>query len=525
MSTWSFGRRRLSGPAPTATLIENNHPRDRRVWPPGGSTRPHCTARKCLTLVLVLAAMRVPGRALAAEPSADRRIRQLEETMRRTQEELESLKHQLEQQKALEHATNKQVEENQETQAKTAQAVKGIELPDWAKRASVFGDVRYRHEGFYHQPHVKGADATARNRERIRGRLGVRFAFSDELSATIRGASGNINDPISTNETLTGNWNRKSFNLDWAYLTFTPGKSFGIRPGLVSNTMGKFPNPIFRADEMVFDEDLSVEGSSQTFQLLDKPRGNLDQVKLHALEWVLDEVSNKQDAWMFGGQVNPTAHLGAVQFEGGIGQYWWLNPNQIAEALSRNTTAFTASGAPVANSNFNSSLVNTNLLVTQNVQPPTPKGGKKPAAFNAITGYQSGFNQSNLTLAGTIPNVWGAQPLRIWADYVYNWQAVNDAAHGWTAGLRLGQTKVKDDWSVYSLYEHLDQEAAISAFTWSDFGNGGTNQEGPVVGVDYQLLNPLTVSARSYFTNLIDRPAQTSNPTQTRVQLDVQVKF
>src|SRR6266571_52513 len=111
-----------------------------------------------------------------------------------------------------------------------------------------------------------GADTTASNRERIRARLGVRFAFSDELSATIRGASGNINDPISTNENLTGNFNRKSFNLDWAYLTFTPGQSFGIRPGAIAFTAGKFPNPIFRTDEMVFDEDISAEGLSHAGQ-------------------------------------------------------------------------------------------------------------------------------------------------------------------------------------------------------------------------------------------------------------------
>src|SRR5206468_9725879 len=109
---------------------------------------------------------------------------------------------------------------------------------------TVFGDVRARHEGFYNQPTKDGTPVGARNRERIRARLGVRVAFSDELSATIRGASGNSNDPISTNETLTGNFNRKNFNLDWAYLTFTPGKSFDMRPGVASFTFGKFPNPI-----------------------------------------------------------------------------------------------------------------------------------------------------------------------------------------------------------------------------------------------------------------------------------------
>jgi hypothetical protein len=84
---------------------------------------------------------------------------------------------------------------------------------------------------------------------------------------------------------------------------------------------------------------------------------------------------------------------------------------------------------------------------------------------------------------------------------------------------------VRGDWSIYGFYEHLGQEAAISSFTSSEFGTAGTNVEGPALGLDYQLLNPLTLSARGYFTNFINRPAGTSNPTLSRVQLDALVKF
>jgi len=475
------------------------------------------------TVAAALVAIAVTARA---ETPVEKRLRVLEQQLKEAQDEIKHLRGQVEQQRAIGQATQKQVEQTaEETKTATAEAKKAVSLPDWLNRTTVFGDVRYRHEGFYHQPHAAKQDVTARNRERIRARLGVRVAFSDELSATIRGASGNLNDPISTNETLSGNFTRKNFNLDWAYLTFTPGQSFGIRPGVAAFTAGKFPNPIFRVGEMVFDDDLSPEGMSQTFQLLARPIGSLDQVKVHALEWTFNEISNKEDGWMFGGQLNPSLHFGSVQLEAGLGEYWWLNPDQIAQALSKNTTAFTASGAAVANSGFNGTLFNSNLLVTKTIQPPTTTPGKKPAAFTAVTGYQSGFNQSNAVLATTIPNLVLTQPLRLWADYVYNWDAATDDAHGWQAGMRLGQTKVKGDWALYGFYEHLGQEAAISAFTYSDFGSGGTNVEGPVVGIDYQLLNPLTLTARSHFTNFINRPAGMTNPTLTRFQLDALVKF
>ena len=483
-------------------------------------------------LVVVLAAslIRPFGRA-AAETPTEKRLRQLEEKLRQAEEEIRELKGQVQQQRAVGQATQRQAEQADE-QAKTASAAaqKGVELPDWLKRTAIFGDVRVRHEGFYHQPHLQGQVVNARNRDRVRARLGFRFTYSDELSATIRGASGDINNPVSTNETLTGNFNRKNFNLDWAYLTFAPGASFGMRPGVLSINAGKFPNPIFRAGDsligqLVFDDDLSPEGASETVSLLAKPVGPLDQVKIHALQWTFAEVANRQDGWMFGGQVNPSLHFGNVQVDAGLAQFWWLNPDLIAQALSRNTTAFTAAGAPVANSNFNGSLINTNLLVTKRIQPPQLRPGTTPAAFNAITGFQSGFNESNFTFAATVPHVVLAQPLRLFADYVYNWDAATDDAHGVMAGLRLGQTKTRGDWAVTGFWEHLGQEAVISAFTYDDFGNGGTNVEGPVAQLEYQLLNPLTLAVRSHFVNFINRPTGSTNPTLMRLQLDAMLKF
>ena len=482
--------------------------------------------RRIVAGVLALILLLGPSGRAFAESAAEKRLRVLEETLRKTQEELKELRRQVDQQNAANRETQKKIDEaSSDAGTAKADAKKAVSLPDWLARTTVFGDVRYRHEGFYHQPHQKGQVVTARNRERLRARLGVRVALTDELTATIRGATGNPNDPISHNETLTGGFTRKNFNLDWGYLTFTPGQSFGIRPGSVSISAGKFPLTMFRTDELVLDEDVAPEGLNETFQLLAQPVGPLDQLKLHAWQWTFAEISNKQDGWTLGGQVNPSLHFGNVQVEAGLAQYYWLNPDLIAQALSRNTTAFTASGAPVANSSFNSSLVNTNLLVTRTIQPPTTVPGRKPAAFTAITGYQSGFNESNLTLAATVPNLIAAQPLRWWADYVYNWDAATDDAHGWQSGLRLGQTKVKGDWSLYGFYQQLEQEAVISAFTSSEFGTQGTNVEGPGVGMDYQLLNPLTVSAKSWFTNFINRPAGTTNPTLTRFQLDAVVKF
>ena len=470
-----------------------------------------------------------------ADTAEEKRLRQLEQQLQRTQDEMKQLRKEMEQQKAMSRATEEQVQHAADT-ADLAKA-KTSKLPEWLNTITPFGDVRYRHEGFYHQPHLEDQDVTANNRERIRARVGLRANYGDEVGATIRLATGNVNDPISTNQTETGNFTPFTINLDWAYLTLSPGKTFNIRPGLVTVNAGKFPNPMFRVGEMVFDEDLSPEGFNEIFSLLDAPVGDpkrvgLDQLKLYLEQWTFSQINNRADGWMFGGQINPSMHIGDVQIDAGIGQYWWLNPDEIAQATSRNTTAFTASGAPVANPNFNSTLVNTNQIVLQKIQPPTQKGSKQPTPFTATTGFLSDFNQTNLTLATTIPNVVRAQPVKLFLDLVNNWGAVNKG-FGWQGGVQLGQTKVQGDWAAYALYEFLEQDAVISAFSWSDFGVGGTNEKGPVVGFSYQLLNPLTISSRAYFTNFIDRPWVASqgtsnyvnNPTQTRFQLDAIVKF
>ncbi len=446
---------------------------------------------RALLVCVVVAGVLAPVGGRAAM-NAEQRIRILEESIRRQQEEIRDLRREINEQKTSSALTRQQAQKADEKASALETVAKSI--PKWVDRLSLFGDVRIRYEGFFNQPTEMGTPVGARNRERFRARLGATFRFSDELSATIRLASGNPNDPISTNQTFTGDFTRKNINLDWAYITFTPGKTFGIRPGVVSLTGGKFAVPQFRVGELIWDDDLSVEGFSEVFQALGEPIGALDQIRIFVEQWSFNEVSNEQDGYIFGGQVNPVMHLGAVQLEGGVAQWWYLNPNFIAQAL-----------------NTNSALFNTNLVTTN--------------SDGDITGYVSGFNLTNVTAQATLPDVIEQMPLRIFADYVYNWQAATSQAHGFQTGIKLGQTKVRGDWAASALYEYLQQEATLSAFNWSDFGFGGTNVQGPVIAVDYQLLDPLTLTAKSFFVNYIDTPKGMTNPTLVRLQLDAQVRF
>src|SRR5213593_3261678 len=94
-------------------------------------------------LVVVLAAslVRPSGRA-AAETPTERRLRLLEEKLHQAEDEIRELKGQIQQQKAIGQATQRQAEQAQE-EAKTATAAtqKPLEVPDWLKKTTVFGDV------------------------------------------------------------------------------------------------------------------------------------------------------------------------------------------------------------------------------------------------------------------------------------------------------------------------------------------------------------------------------------------------
>jgi len=444
--------------------------------------------------VAVSIAMTLPA---GAAMTTEQRLRALENLVREQQEEIKQLRGELRQQKGPSDTAQAPAEEQAKPAEKKATAA--ASLPEWVNKFTPFGDVRIRQEGFYNQPKSKtagGSPIHARNRTRFRWRLGLKYAYSEELGATIRLASGNPDDPISTNETLEGNFTRKNVNLDWAYLTVAPGKSFGIRPGLLTINAGKFPNPMFRVSEMVFDEDLSPEGFNETIELLGEPVGMLDQVKLHAQQWTFEEIANAQDGWMFGGQVNPIAHVGDVQLEAGLGQYWWLNSDFIAQAANDNSVI----------RGFTTNLVDRD------------EDGE-------ITGFTGAFNQTHFALAATIANAAGAMPLRFFGDYIYNWEAPDSDAHGALGGVRLGSPKEAGDFAASLLYEYLERDAVIGTFAWSDFGNGGTNQQGPVIALDYQLFKPLTLTARSYFTKFIDTPEGTDNRMQVRLQVDAQLRF
>jgi hypothetical protein len=402
-------------------------------------------------------------------------------------------------------------------------------LPKWLEAISVFGDVRERWEGFYEN------NMTARNRERFRARVGVAANVSNEISATVRLATGDPNDPISTNQTFTNTFTRKPINLDQAYLTLKPGKSFNIEPGLFTLTAGKFGANAYRTSELVWDDDLSPEGATETLTLVEQKDGLLRGLKVNAFQWVVNEVSDGSDPWMGGAQVVGEAGFGTfANWTVSAADYNYQNLNQVARTL---LSAWKGKAPYAANTSQNTSLANSNSVVFSAADANKNK---------EILGYKYGFNIIHVASELNSPDPFGlGVPAGVFGDLAYNSQAESRNV-GFYAGVGIGKAgkdwyhnslKNVGDWGASYTYAWVEKDAVLSLFSYSDLDyvqraatqKGSTNVISHIIRFDYELLPNLQLTAKAHFINVMDRrisnASLTGNPSLVRTQVDAVVKF
>lgn len=389
-------------------------------------------------------------------------------------------------------------------------------LPKWLSMFTPFGDVRLRTEGFY------ADNLNARTRERLRARIGVTVAPTDEVSATIRLASGDASDPISTNQSFQNTFTRKSINLDWAYLTVRPAGTFGLEPGWGFFMGGKMPVQAYRVSELVFDDDLSPEGAQEQLVLAEHREGAFRGLKVNGFQWVVDEFSSAGDPWMIGGQVVSDFAVGdkGPLVTVALADYSYQSMNKVA-----------AKFLEPSSKNYNSQLAISNDL------RHNPDG--------KINGFDSGFNILNLNGEVNFPNVWKTYGAGLFGDFAYNTQA-DDRGTGFALGAGFGSSgrgwytnnlKNPGDWAVAYAYERIEQDAVPAMFAYSDAAfvtsdgtiAGSTNVQFSMLRLDYMLFPGFQLTAKTHFINSLDREtasgATSGNATLVRTQLDASLKF
>jgi len=339
------------------------------------------------------------------------------------------------------------------------------------------GDVRVRYENFIQD------QTQTRNRQRIRARLNLKGKISDDMFGGISVASGDLNDPISTNQTLTSFYQRKTIGIDQAYLTINP-KAFRA----LTVTGGKQVYPWYRT-QLTFDSDLNPEGFSEALSLNSK--SFLKNVTVMGFQLPFNEVGSGRDGALYGGQLQLKFNAGEKgTFELYGGGIKFSRPDSIAVAQSKGTVANSLTNTVVKDANGN------------------------------VTGYAGQFLYFNAAVRAGYKMAprW---PFNVGLDFVQNTQAATDQRKGYLAEASIGQEVNPKDVKFGYQYYRIEKDAVISAFNFSDLRTA-TNVQNHVFFVGYQIIKNVS----GEWTYLLGK--RLNDPTDkwlSRMQFDLVYKF
>jgi len=152
-------------------------------------------------------------------------------------------------------------------------------------KLSVFGDFRLRYE-------ANSADGAVPSWDRwvLRGRLAGRYALNDHLQVGARLATGDADNPRTTDVTLGDFASDLEVSLDQAYLAYTSGN--------LLLTGGQFAKP-FSSTELVWDGDVNPQGFGGYFDFL---KHDTWSMRFSGIYFIIDEQILESGSDMLGSQ-------------------------------------------------------------------------------------------------------------------------------------------------------------------------------------------------------------------------------
>ncbi|HKR85052.1 MAG TPA: putative porin [Terriglobales bacterium] len=447
--------------------------------------------------------------------------------------------------------------ETKDTAAKadqaTAKKIKGVEAS--LKKIGPFnfsGDLRLRDEPFFGGP---SDQSQVRNRMRYRLRFNATTKLNDDINGGLSLASGDINDPISTNQTVNQFYTRKTIAIDKAFINYNPHY---FKP--LTLTGGKFAYPWYNT-ELTWDKDLNPEGLAQTLAFDVNHAPVLRRIALVGFELPFSEVANTTttnkstvQSVVYGGQLQTSWVFGPrVRFSAYSGVYNYHNADPLALAIQKanlkNPTTPLTGALPLSATGFQNSV----LVTTQN-GIVTVSGTPISTGVKTITDTQfaSKFALLDSLARFDIQTSSAKWPVTLIGDYVQNMEAcgnlknlrvapantstatfsqafsapcVSRQRRGYWAEARFGRAQDKGDWQFAYTRMLIEREAVMSAFNASDIRQG-SNVTQHRAEVFYQALPNVQLA----FTGFFGRPLTwgTSNPPEDilqRYQFDVIYKF
>lgn len=406
-----------------------------------------------------------------------------------------------------------------------------LQKSSWAQRVRFGGDIRLRHESvLFDKDNATNIEDPSsppdlinstndEHKQRIRLRVFAKAKIIDpsevnvgKVEAGARLATGSITNPVSTNHTLgDADDSRTDIVLDRAYVKwqFRPEEEvWGNKIPEISLTGGIMNNP-YMSTSLVYDTDLGFEGVALGLKSDTNEMNNwqtfltLGYYPLEESEW------SQKNKYMLGGQIGfKHRPVYGWEYKLAAAYYHYENVEGLPVQSAVRTTADERRLAHMAPKH----LQKGNSLFNMD---QTGTGG-------TTYGLMSEFKIFNLN--GQIDNsLFYPIRIRLYWDWVRNLgydpesmaEKISSTEEfiksvsgdiGYLAGLKVGNFKPRQrwDWNMSIEYRYLESDAAIDAFTDSDFHLGGTNAKGYVLKGELGIFENIWLSAKWMSANEID---------------------
>jgi hypothetical protein len=396
-------------------------------------------------------------------------------------------------------------------------------LPDWVKRMQWSGDLRLREEldefdssniqnyyrdfqrinsaGGIGRAGLDGYTNTSVDRQRFRGRL--RFGFETLLgygwSMGARIAAGDLQNPVSTNFTFGNGGGRYALGLDLGWLDYT-ATSATVRHTF-NLTGGRQRNPFFTPSELVYDQDLNLDGVAASYKFgLQRNHPDTRYFYATAGAFPLQEIElSSQDKWLYGGQLGVDWRLeDNSRLRLGAGYYDFHHVAGRRNAFGSDLLDYTAP--------LYLSKGNTLFDIRYDADPGTNLLAL--AADYRVINYALSVDKRlgagyRLSLAGDY-----AQNIGYQMDEVRerSGRTVPRRNVGYQGEIGFGTAKANqaNAWQFALGYRHVQRDAVLDAFTDSDFHLGGTDAKGYYLRFDYSFTPKVAARVRYLSADAID---------------------
>ena len=201
-------------------------------------------------------------------------------------------------------------------------------LENFASRFRFNGDIRVRGESYVQDT------LQDRNRARIRVRFGFDGKLNEDFVAGVQIATGSLGDPTTTNETLTGFFDRKTIGLDKGFITYNP-----VAHRWLSATGGKFAYQ-WQRTSVTGDPDLNPEGFDIKASF-DREGPLVKNVTVQAINYLFNEVTSGTDSYALGGQGQTRLQLGPWSATPSLLAVKWQGTSALLQASAFNAQANT----------------------------------------------------------------------------------------------------------------------------------------------------------------------------------------